>query len=850
MLHPLRTTPGLSKAERRIALGYQFIVALPAALMLIAGVVALLSMHEGRSVAIEYGLWMIVPLCVATIIGRLISLRYLRPLVQLRRGAERMEAGTYEPLPVDRMASGEFSDLTRAFNHMVAVIASREAAQREQNRLLADLNQRMETVLNATNDGIALLDKEGRFMLVNRRFCELLGIRMDALLYQPISEAQALLTARLARPERLLSRLGPLTDQDEAHQVGVSEEIVEVLAAERRFVQVYTAPVRDDHLTLTGRIVALHDITRETEVDKMKTEFISVVSHELRTPLTSIKGYTDLLLTEEAGEINELQREFLEILEGSTNRLTNLINDVLDISRLESGHVDVKLERVNYQRIVTDVLRLMRASADEKAVSLDASMPSEWPDVRGDADKITQILANLVNNAIKYTPTGGWAKVSLEIQGGAMVTCVADSGIGISQDDQKKLFQKFFRADNSTTREAGGTGLGLSIVKTMVELLGGAVWMESEAGEGSRFYFSLPIYTEAAPESGQTGRLTLADTPEATRIAPEEIEAALVEAKLAEASLDEIASGVARERITGKLLDRGVGLVLVVDDDLYVREHLQHALHRMGYGVVIADEADQVLRRARIHRPDVILLNMLVNASSPGGMEGLSIQRTLASDPATAPLPVVAYSLVGDPVHGMLSLGAFSLLPKPLPVKPLAAALIAQVCQPGLPVRAPIVLSVALAGGDSEGDGGAQFGAERASLQALGVELRHAPSAADAISLAIAAPPDALLIDADCIQSAGGAVPDRALFDLLRALKSEDSIARIPILLLTQDAPNAARSAADARAFHLGPAPSANVPTDALAYLGDQVSRILRSRGIGRAAMPHHEMADALSSLA
>ncbi len=169
MLHQLRTTPGLSKAERRIALGYQFIVALPAALMLVAGVVALLSMHEGRSVAIEYGLWMIVPLCVATIIGRLISLRYLRPLVQLRRGAERMEAGTYEPLPVDRMASGEFSDLTRAFNHMVAVIASREAAQREQNRLLADLNQRMETVLNATNDGIALLDKEGRFMLVNRR---------------------------------------------------------------------------------------------------------------------------------------------------------------------------------------------------------------------------------------------------------------------------------------------------------------------------------------------------------------------------------------------------------------------------------------------------------------------------------------------------------------------------------------------------------------------------------------------------------------------------------------------------------------------------------------------------------
>ena len=563
----------------------------------------------------------------------------------------------------------------------------------------------------------------------------------------------------------------------------------------------------------------------------------------LRTPLTSIKGYTDLLLTEEAGAINELQREFLEILEGSTNRLTNLINDVLDISRLESGHVDVKLERVNYQLIVTDVLRLMRASADEKAVSLDASMPAEWPEVRGDADKITQILANLVNNAIKYTPTGGWAKISLELQGGAIITCVADSGIGISADDQKKLFQKFFRADNSTTREAGGTGLGLSIVKTMVELLGGAVWMESEVGEGSRFYFSLPIYAEAVAGARQTGRLALADTPESARINPEEIEAAILEAKLAP---PEDISEAARERITGKLLDRGVGLVLVVDDDIYVREHLQHALHRMGYGVVIADEADQVLRRARIHRPDVILLNLLVNASSPRGMEGLSIQRALASDPATAPLPVVAYSLVGDPVQGMLSLGAFSLLPKPLPAKPLAAALGAQLRQPGLTPRAPIILSISLAGGER----GVEFDLQQAALQTLGVELRYAPSAADAISMAIASPPDALLLDADCIRSAGGLVADRVLFDLLRALKSEDSIARIPILLLTQDDPNNARSAADSRIFHLGPAPSASVPTDALAYLGDQVSRLLRSRGIGRAAMPRQEMADALSSLA
>ena len=277
--------------------------------------------------------------------------------------------------------------------------------------------------------------------------------------------------------------------------VGVAEEIIEITQPQHKFLQVYTAPVQGGNgEQLIGRIIALRDVTRERELDKIKTDFISVVSHELRTPLTSIKGYTDLLLSGAAGEMPALQHEFLSIIQTSTTRLTNLINDILDISRIESGRIDIRHEPVDYRQIVSDTLRLMRTTADEKEIHLEADLPASMPPVCGDADKVTQVLTNLVGNAIKYTPVGGRVNVRLEVAGDASVTtCVSDTGIGISPDDQKRLFQKFFRADNSSTREAGGTGLGLVIAKTIVELMGGAIWVDSEPGRGSRFSFTLPL---------------------------------------------------------------------------------------------------------------------------------------------------------------------------------------------------------------------------------------------------------------------------------------------------------------------------------------------------------------------
>ena len=308
-------------------------------------------------------------------------------LIQIQRGIEQVAQGRYDHLPAG--AVDDFAGIAAAFDRLCDAVAQREASLRDQNVQLAGQMRRTELLLDATNDGIAFLDARHSFTFVNRRFCELLGLRPGTLRGVSVRELPLLLAEKMPQTERLLRALAP----DAGDGIGeLVEDVIEVGTAKPFHLQVHSAPVRDETGQMAGRIVALHDSTREKELDKIKTEFISVVSHELRTPLTSIKGYTDLLLSGQTGEINEIQREFLGILQSSANRLGNLINDILDISRIEAGRLDVKQEPLDYGNLVSDMLRLMKAAADEKEISLDVSFPQELPRVLGDADKINQIL--------------------------------------------------------------------------------------------------------------------------------------------------------------------------------------------------------------------------------------------------------------------------------------------------------------------------------------------------------------------------------------------------------------------------------------------------------------------------
>jgi signal transduction histidine kinase len=240
----------------------------------------------------------------------------------------------------------------------------------------------------------------------------------------------------------------------------------------------------------TDEVVAIvRDITERKEIDHLKDEFISIVSHELRTPLTSLRGFTELMLTRDFSP--EKQREMLSIVEKEATRLTDLINDFLDLQRIESGQPNYHLTGVDLAVILRKGISLF-SNATERH-TFQVQVPDELPQVYADANRLHQVLINLLSNAVKFSPQGGTITVGARTEGQEVAVWVADQGIGIASEEFPKIFERFFRIDNRDTRHIGGTGLGLTLVKEIIAAHGGRVWVESALGQGSTFFFALPV---------------------------------------------------------------------------------------------------------------------------------------------------------------------------------------------------------------------------------------------------------------------------------------------------------------------------------------------------------------------
>jgi signal transduction histidine kinase len=249
------------------------------------------------------------------------------------------------------------------------------------------------------------------------------------------------------------------------------------------------------------------------EVNEAKSEFVSIVSHELKTPMTSIKGYADLLFKGAAGEISEMQQKFLQVIRSNVNRMDALVSDLLDLSRIESGRLKLHIQSIPIKAIVDEVVQIMQEGIKAKELALTVEVPEDLPPVRADADRLIQVLTNLMSNAYRYTLPGGKISVKATVWpdgpplGAAkpvppgeqhlryLCLIVSDTGIGISPKDQTRIFDKFFRGDDPVVRETTGTGLGLSIAKSIVELHDGQMWFQSEPGRGSSFSFTVPLAT-------------------------------------------------------------------------------------------------------------------------------------------------------------------------------------------------------------------------------------------------------------------------------------------------------------------------------------------------------------------
>ena len=259
-----------------------------------------------------------------------------------------------------------------------------------------------------------------------------------------------------------------------------------------------------DHLGVTvtqkKQAVALNAAKVDAELaSKAKSDFIANMSHELRTPLNAILGYTALILDNIYGEVPEKIRDVLMRLDKSGRHLLGLISDVLDLSKIEAGLLTLTLTDYSMKEVVLTAVAEVESLAAEKKLALKVATPPDLPRGRGDERRITQVLLNLVGNAIKFTDVGE-VRVEATASDGAFLISVADTGPGIAETDQQKIFEEFQQADSSNTREKGGTGLGLSIAKRIIELHGGRIWVESSLGKGSTFRLTLPIHVEHQTE--------------------------------------------------------------------------------------------------------------------------------------------------------------------------------------------------------------------------------------------------------------------------------------------------------------------------------------------------------------
>jgi signal transduction histidine kinase len=275
-----------------------------------------------------------------------------------------------------------------------------------------------------------------------------------------------------------------------------------------RMISITLGPVLNSKDALMGAVALFRDITREVESDRLKTEFIGTVSHELRTPMTSIKGFTQLLSMGSLGPVNDTQKEFLQIIQTNAERMISIINDLLDITKIETGSVELDLRPLHLAETLSTVMMELQPAIREREHELVISIPPGLPLVRADSRRLNQILGNVLSNAVKYTPRGGKIELDAREVGSdgvpeqwrdglkpdaryALVE-IRDSGVGIAAEDLDRIFDRFYRTENPLKVEAGGTGLGLSLVRPLIELFGGRIWVQSVLGEGSTFSMLIP----------------------------------------------------------------------------------------------------------------------------------------------------------------------------------------------------------------------------------------------------------------------------------------------------------------------------------------------------------------------
>ncbi len=351
-----------------------------------------------------------------------------------------------------------------------------------------------EAILKGIADGVLVLDPDRRIVLLNPKAVEILNIDGGSLENEPLSH---ILEHSVSADSDKFIRKFYHRFLEALELIRLGQEAAEFrIESDSKAVVVTLTPVALGAEEIPSIVSVIRDISREAEIDRIRNEFISTVSHELRTPMTSIKGYADLLMSgdKQVGDLNPTQQRFVKVIQSNANRLTDLVNDILEISRIETGRVKLELETLNLADIINEVTVMFEGQLVRKSVNLSVALAADLPPVFADKARLMQILVNLIGNAWQYTSEGGDVTVRANVLNDEFVQIdVIDTGIGIVEKDLDFIFDRFFRSERTEVQVVDGTGLGLSITKSFVDMLGGEIWAKSKLDAGSTFSFTLPI---------------------------------------------------------------------------------------------------------------------------------------------------------------------------------------------------------------------------------------------------------------------------------------------------------------------------------------------------------------------
>ena len=655
----------------------------------------------------------------------------------------------------------------------------------------------LQSVLDSIGDGVVVADENGKFLLLNPAAERIAGIGSTDVTPDKWSEEYGafLPDARTPFPTADLPLMrairGEVVDQVEVFMRNPK-------IPDGVYLSVTGGPLRDKMGALKGGVVIFRDIservraeeilrqtkdeleTRVTErtaelseanqnlkreidqrlrtqeelqkakevaeaANRAKSHFLANMSHELRTPLNAVIGFSEILSDKTFGELNERQARYIGNIMKSGVHLLELINDILDLSKVEAGKLELELSMVKIKGLLENSLIMVKEKALKHGISLDLDVPDELLDleVRADERKLKQIMFNLLSNAVKFTPDGGGIEVKVGGEGEEFLISVADTGIGINPEDQERIFNTFEQVDSTYSRDQQGAGLGLALTKSLIEVHGGRIWIESQGeGKGSTFVFVIPLEAQEPKEE-----VSLEATP-------------MVPDRTAPPGPKVLAEpGVLEPSQSNR--DDSRSTILVVEDDPNASELITHHLTEAGYAVAHAFDGKGAVKIARRLRPDAITLDILMPEK-----DGWEVLGELKSTPETRDIPVIIVSISEDRGLGF-SLGAIEWLVKPVDKETLIE-----------------VVSKAVVGGKDEEIRVLIVNDETKSnrlltnvLQTRGFKIIQAYGFEGALDLVVEENPDIIVVDL--------LMPDMTGFDLVRGLRGHSEVGDIPIVIYT-----------------------------------------------------------------